>query len=100
MSDIQRGVIEGFQGTWGSGLGFLVVSGVPVPCDNGSTVRALEGCFGDVIGPAHSVDNVNGGHIGKEIFYSLDDMGMILEAFTPVDEAPPELMEAWEKSQV
>ena len=98
--EVNRGVIEAFQGSWGSGLGFLVISGVPVPCENGSTVRALEACFGNVIGDAHSVDNENGGHVGQEIFYSMDDFGMVLAAFTPVDEAPEALIEAWENSQV
>jgi hypothetical protein len=101
---VYKGIIRGFHGSWGSGLGTLEIEDSKthairqVYCENGSTVRALEGSFGNVIGNAHNVSQ-NGGHIGKEIYWSLDDMGMILEAFTPVDEASPELEEAYENNQ-
>ena len=94
--NLQRGIIRGFCGSWGSGLGYLIIEddfGMTqhVPCENAQTVRCLEGAFGDVIGNAHDV-KTNGGHIGKEIFYSTDFMG-ILEGFTPVEDAPPELLD-------
>ena len=82
---VYRGVIDGFSGSWGSGLGYLVISGVPVPCDNGATVRALEACFGDVIGEGHCVDG-EGGHVGQEIVYSMDEFGLVMGWFTPVEE--------------
>jgi len=81
---LYRGVIKGFAGSWGSGLGSLLFeSGQCVHCENAPTVRALEGCFGDVIGNAHDVKNNS--IEGKEIVYSVGDFGL-LEAFTPIDE--------------
>ena len=83
-----HGIIRGFSGTWMSGMGYLHIedmdTGViePVPCENGATVRALQACFGDVIGDAHDVDN-KGGHIGQEIYWDYDDMGLMLGGFTP-----------------
>lgn len=91
-----RGKIDGFAGSWGSGLGYLVVDGRSIPCDNGPTVRALEACFGGVIGKAHDV--VGGpSWVGKEIVYSVDEVGL-LAGFTPAEdwngpEIPPEGLE-------
>ena len=85
-----RGRIQGFEGSWGSGLGFLTIEDsethrlMRIPCDNAPTVRALEAAFGNVIGSAHDV-NGNGGHIGKEIYWSHDEMGLVLGGFTPVE---------------
>jgi benzoyl-CoA reductase/2-hydroxyglutaryl-CoA dehydratase subunit BcrC/BadD/HgdB len=78
-----RGTITGFQGSWMSGIANLMIDGVPVLCDNGPTVRALEAAFGNVIDNAHCVNQE--AIIGKEIYYSEDFMGM-LEGFTPVEE--------------
>jgi len=96
---IYRGIIEGFHGSWGSGLGHLIVSGQAIPCDNGSTVRALEACFGNVIGEGHMVNNSNErardsegkflpgrGFIGRDIVYSYDEFGLVLGGFTPTDD--------------
>ena len=99
---IEKGKILEFRGSWGSGLGYLVIEDsktgqiLAVPCENASTVRALEGAFGNVIAPGHSVDP-QGGHVGQEVYWSYDDMGLTLEAFTPVDQASPELIEHYEK---
>lgn len=79
---VYRGVIDGFSGSWGSGLGYLVVSGMPIPCDNGPTVRALDAAFGGVIGEAHCVDGEDG-HVGQEIVYSMDEFGMVLGGLAP-----------------
>lgn len=80
----KRGKIDGFSGSWGSGLGYLIIDGQPVPCDNGPTVRGLEACFGNVIGKAHDV--VSGpSWVGKEIVYSVDAFGL-LEGFTPAED--------------
>jgi len=89
---ILKGVIEGFRGTRNSETGYLLISGRPVPCANPATVRALEACFGNVIAPGNTVDNVNGGHVGQEVYYSTDEFGL-LEGFTPVEDAPRALVE-------
>ena len=87
---IHKGVISGFRGSRDSGIGFLVISGVPVPCDNAPCVRALQACFGGFIGEDHTVNNE--AIKGKEIYYSVDVAGL-LEAFTPTDEAPGDLVQ-------
>lgn len=91
MPITKKGVIEGFSGNWMSGLGYLIIDGVPVMCENAPTVRSLDECFGDVIAPGHTVNSeaIN----GKEVIYSVDDMG-ILMGFTPVAEwTGPEIPE-------
>lgn len=95
---IYRGVIEAVSGNWMSGLLTMVIGGVVVPCDNGATVRALDACFGNVIIEGHrfNPDAV----IGKEIFWSYDDMGLTLGGFTPVEEASDELLEYYEAQEV
>ena len=82
-----RGTIDGFSGSWGSGLGYLIIDGHPVPCDNAATVRALEACFGDVIEPGHTVSQES--IVGREIWYQVGLWG-VLEAFSPVDDNSPE----------
>lgn len=94
---IRRGTIQGICGSWGSGLATLVLTApdgnaVGVACDNGATVRALDAAFGDVIGPGHSIKS-QGGHIGQDIWYWLDDMGLCLAGFLPVGEETPELLD-------
>jgi len=93
---IEKGIIEGFNGSWSSGIAQLMIKKenqiVAVNCDNSPTVRALDGCF-DVISAGHSVDMKNA--IGREIFYSVDGIG-ILEGFTPVEEASEEIIKQYE----
>ena len=60
-------------------------------------MRALEACFGNVIGNAHDIKS-DGGHIGKEVFWSLGELGLVLEAFTPVEDASEELLDLYEKT--
>jgi len=84
---MNHGVIDGFSGSWGSGLGYLIIDGVPIPCENGPTVRALEACFGGVIAPGHTVAQET--IVGKEIRYSVSPWGT-LEAFSPVERAADE----------
>ena len=97
---IRKGFIRGFRGSYGSGLGFLSIEDSitgetqSVPAENGQTVRSLENAFGNVITPGHSVDP-KGGHIDQEIYWRLDDMGLCLDGFTPVDEATEEIEEAY-----
>lgn len=97
--DVRKGKLKGFRGSWGSGLGFLVIEDSKtgfteeIPCENGATVRALEGCFGNVIGNGHCVkSDQEAGFYDKEVYWSLDEFGIVLEAFTPVDEASEELV--------
>ncbi len=98
---IHKGKIVALHGSWGSGLATLIIDDVDlgtqmIPCENGQTVRSLENAFGDVIGDAHNIKE-DGGHIGKEIYYSTD--GFILDGFTPVDDAQAELVELYEKEK-
>lgn len=97
--EIMKDRIIALQGSWGSGLATLVLENDQVFCENGATVRALDAAFGNVIGEGHTIDNKKGGHVGKEIYYSLDAMGMLLEAFTPVEDASEELINAYEKER-
>lgn len=97
--DIRKGKLKGFRGNWMSGLAYLVIedseSGMTeeVMCENGSTVRALEGCFGNVIGDAHCVEpDERAGFYDKEVYWNMDEMGLILAGFTPVDDAPEEVV--------
>jgi hypothetical protein len=77
---MSHGVIDGFSGSWSSGLGYLVIDGQPVPGDNAATVRALEACFGSVMAPGHLVDQQ--AIVGQGIWYSVSPWG-VLEAFSP-----------------
>ena len=87
---MEHGIIKEFHGSWGSGLGHLVIEDIEtglvqgVPCDNGPTVRALESAFGEVIGDAHDVKN-GGSHINQKIEWDYDDMGLMLGWFAPVE---------------
>lgn len=80
-----RGKIKWFYGTWGSGLGTLVVEtegGIDrIPCDNGPTVRALDAMFPGFIAEGHTVDNSV--IEGQEIEYETD--GLVLTALYPVE---------------
>lgn len=82
MPITKKGTIEAFHGSWMSGLAELVIDGMPIMCDNGPTGRALCGAF-DAAGAGHTINN--DAIAGKEVVYSVDDMGMLL-GFTPVEE--------------
>jgi len=89
--EVRRGRLMAFRGNWMSGIGFLVIMDddrgmIEVPCENAPTVRALEGAFGNVIGDGHMV-KARPGFIGRRVYYSMDDMGLVLEGFTPASEA-------------
>ncbi|MBA7634804.1 hypothetical protein ES703_42402 [subsurface metagenome] len=100
---IRKGRIKDFIGSWSSGLGFLVIEDSEtgeieqLPCDNGPTVRALENCFGDVITPNHTAKG--NGYRNQEIFWSMDELGLVLGGFTPVEDAPFELVETYENQK-
>lgn len=104
--NVFKGCITGFRGSWGSGIGYLFVEDEEeslhiISCENAPTVRALDACFGNVIGDGHIVRNDDeAGYVNQWIYYSLDDMGLILEAFTPVDDASEELVAEYEKQEI
>jgi len=93
--EIRKGRLIQFRGSWGSGLGSLEIedseTGIHelVPCDNGATVRALEAAFGDVITEGHTANG--DGYKGREVYWSYDEFGLVLEGFTPIENAPPVL---------
>ena len=96
--NIRKGKLKDFRGSWNSGLGMIVIedseTGVveEVPCDNGATVRALESCFGNVIGEAHCVkSDQEAGFYGEEVYWSMDEIGIVLAGFTSIEEASEEL---------
>ena len=95
---MQKGKLIQFSGSFGSGLGQLSIEVdgqvQMFHCDNGTTVRSLESAFGNVITDGHTADGE--GYKGQEVYFSVDDMGL-LESFTPVDEASPELIEKFEE---
>lgn len=99
-----KGKILNFGGSWGSGLGFLLIKDSKtgavesVPCDNACTVRALESAFGNVITTGHTANG--NGYKGQEIYWSYDEMGLVLGAFTPVAEAPAELIAMYKNQKV
>ena len=97
---IRKGIIVSFSGSWGSGLGILKIKDAEtgtiesVPCENATTVRALQAAFGDTITSGHSANG--NGYKGQEIFWAMDDMGLVLAGFQPVDMASDELIAAYE----
>ena len=99
--EIRKGKLIQFRGSWGSGLGTLEIEDSEtgahelIPCDNGATVRALEAAFGDVITEAHTANG--DGYKGQEVYWSLDELGLVLEGFTPVEDAPPELVDCYQE---
>lgn len=95
--EIRKGRLIQFHGSWVSGLGTLEIEDSEtgecehVPCDNGATIRALEAAFGDVITDGHTANG--DGYKGWEVYWSYDELRLVLDGFTPVDDAPPELAE-------
>lgn len=83
MPITRRGILGNFVGSWSSGFGFLEIDGRPIPCENAPTVRALDACFGEVIQPGHIVSSES--FEGREIVYSVDELGVLL-AFTPIED--------------
>jgi hypothetical protein len=72
-----------------SGMGYLVIDGKPVMCENAQTVRALQGAYGDVIDKGHTASIKS----PREIIYSVDDIGLLI-GFTPIEEwTGPEIPE-------
>lgn len=100
---IRKGKIVNFIGSWGSGMGQLVMEDFEtgevefVPCENGPTVRALEDAFGGVITPEHTANG--DGYKGKEVFWQWDEMGLMMAGFMPVEMAPDSLIEDYENQK-
>jgi len=93
--EVRKGKLIQFGGSWGSGLGTLEIEDSEtgerelVHCDNPATVRALESAFGNVITDGHTANG--GGYKGREVYWSLDEFGLVLEGFTPVEDGLPDL---------
>ena len=90
---IKKGEIMDFQGSWGSGIATMVIKREDgkierVPCENTQTTRALDSAYGGIeAGHSFNVKNIK----GKEIYYSMDDMGLVMGGFMPVEQADQEL---------
>ena len=88
MPKIKRGVIKGFSGSWGSGIATLSIQDSKtgkvddVHCENAPTTRVLQDVFGDTITPGHTANGK--GYLDKEIFWTMDDMGLMFGGFVPV----------------
>lgn len=102
--ECRKGKILDFVGSWQSGIAQLVIEdsdtgGVDfVPCENTATVRALEAAFEDVITPGHTADGK--GYKGQEVFWSMDEYGVLLLGFTPVAMADEEMVQAYEAEKM
>lgn len=83
---MKTGTIEGFDGSWGSGIATLFIKedgekkARPVFGDNGPMVRALASMFEGVIGGDHTV-NVEALK-GQRVMFETDDLGL-LSALAP-----------------
>jgi hypothetical protein len=83
---MNKGTILEFRGSWSSGIATLVIKDEKnkvkeIPCENTSTVRALDACYGGVIQSGRTASQKP--FVGKKIFYEYDDMGLILGRFVP-----------------
>lgn len=101
---IRKGIIEGFDGSWNSGIGHLRIKDSEtkqiecVPCENPTTVRSLEHAYGNVISAGHTalIENIK----GKEIFWVYDEFGLLLGGFLPVEEDNGELEEKYLEQKI
>ena len=81
---VKRGIIKSVSGSWESSIATLTFKdGNVVHADNGPLFRNLEAAFGNVISRGHCAQGV--GHIGQDIVYWMDDMGLCMGAFVPID---------------
>jgi hypothetical protein len=95
---IEKGTILNFRGSWGSGIGYLVIQKegereeISVPCENGATVRALSN-YVDCITTGHGVDvdKIK----GMEIFYAMEGWGT-MAGLVPTEHATPEMWDLYE----
>ena len=99
-----KGTITGLSGHPMSGLWQLLIepelddmlAGCPniVHISSGYGVRQLAEAFGATEGKGDLMEKIT----GKEIYYSTDAFG-VMDGFTPVAEASPELVEAYESQE-
>jgi len=83
---MNKGTIVGFRGSWSSGIAELMIKDgkgriKAIPCENTTTVRALDACYGGVIQSGRTASEKP--FVGKKIFYEYDDMGLLLGRFVP-----------------
>jgi hypothetical protein len=91
--EIYKDTISGLSGHPMSGLWLLQFeSGRSVHIESGYGVRQLASCFGATEGSGDLLDKI----VGKVVYWSYDEMGLVLGGFTPVDEAGEELIELYE----
>ena len=91
---ILKGTIAGISGDALSKLWTLhFEDGSSALIGSGSAVRHLAACYGATEGTGDLVEKIK----GKEIFYSVDDNG-VMERFSPVEEASDELLEEYKQS--
>ena len=101
MQEIKKGEILGFEGSWGSGIGYLLVRNLATgqiercTCENAPTVRSLQAALGNAIGEGHTISQ-NAGFVGKIIYYGAGEW-LGVGWFCPEDEADFELTELYEK---
>jgi len=55
----------------------------------GGPPRAPEAAFGNVITDGHPANG--DGYKGREVYWSLDEFGLVLAGFTPVEDGSPAL---------
>jgi len=84
---MNKGTIVGFKGSWSSGIAQLMIKDTKgnikaIPCENTTTVRVLDACYGGVIQSGRTASEKP--FVGKKIFYEYDDMGLMLGSFAPV----------------
>lgn len=97
---LHKGTIVGLFAERGSGIALLGIEDdrrgkVLIPCDGNPICRAFDAAFGGVlIGGQFHNDRI----AGEPIYYCLDEHGA-LEAFIPCGDAPPEMVEEYEKAQ-
>jgi len=77
---MNKGIIINFRGSWSSGIAELIIKDEKgkvkeIPCENTSTVRALDACYGGVISVGRTANQKP--FIGKKIFYEYGDFGLL-----------------------
>ena len=95
---IQKGIIREVSGHPKSGLWTLKIESGPgvevVHIESGHRLRQLATYFGYIEGSG----NINEKLQGQEIYYSTEFLN-VLDGFTPLDEAPEEMVKAYEKER-
>lgn len=96
---LHKGTIVGlFRESGGSGIALLGIEDdekgkVLIPCDGNPACRAFDAAFpGTLIGGRFNNDGI----AGERIYYTVNELG-VLEAFVPVEDATPELVEEYEE---